>query len=49
MSRTRTALAASLMLLAPLLAMGQAMGQAMEPAASVQTASAGHAAREMSA
>lgn len=44
MSRTRTALAASLMLFMPL----QAMGQAREPAATVQTASAGHAAREMS-
>ncbi|HYI69511.1 MAG TPA: S41 family peptidase [Skermanella sp.] len=48
MSRTRTALAASLMLFTPLLAVEQAMGQAMEPAATVQTASAGHAAREMS-
>jgi carboxyl-terminal processing protease len=43
MSRTRTALAASLLLFTPL----QALGQAMEPA-TVQTASAGHAAREMS-
>jgi carboxyl-terminal processing protease len=48
MSRTRTALAASLMLFTPLLAMEQAMGQTMEPAATVRTASAGDAAREMS-
>ena len=43
MSRTRTALVASLLLFTPL----QALGQAMEPA-TVQTASAGHTAREMS-